>query len=43
MKFTTIVLDGTLKSDLDWTKAKEKGTENADIDKKIKDRKLYEI
>lgn len=26
-----------------WTKAKEKGTENTDIDKKIKDRKLYEI
>lgn len=26
-----------------WTKAKEKGTENMDIDKKIKDRKLYEI
>lgn len=26
-----------------WTKAKERGTENTDIDKKIKDRKLYEI
>ncbi|OSZ79490.1 hypothetical protein CAP35_14935 [Chitinophagaceae bacterium IBVUCB1] len=26
-----------------WTKAKEKGTDNTDIDKKIKDRKLYEI
>lgn len=25
-----------------WMKAKEKGTENIDIDKKIKDRKLYE-
>lgn len=35
-------LGDTEKAVACWIKAKEKGTDNTDIDKKIKDRKLYE-